>query len=74
MHGGATNGLPPQHVAHGGAERNHRQAAHDANLRARESCLLALEAEHAVVLVPRVLVQGHKLLQLQNTLRVYPYA
>ena len=50
---GCTGGLrwrAPQHVARCGAERDHREAAHDADLR------LALEAEHAVVLLGLILV------------------
>ena len=42
---------PAQHVPRGGAEGGHREAAHDARLRAREPAFLALEAELAVVLV-----------------------
>jgi hypothetical protein len=57
---GADNGEPPQHVARGGAERDHRQAAHDAGLRARAPCGLTLEAEaehHAVVLATFTLLR-----------------
>ena len=32
---GAYDGEPPQHVARGGAERDHREVAHDAGLRTR---------------------------------------
>ena len=39
---GAYDGEPPQHVARGGAERDHREAAHDAGLRARAPPGLAL--------------------------------
>ena len=41
----AYDGEPPQHVARGGAERDHREAAHDAGLRARAPRVLALEAD-----------------------------
>ena len=48
---GADDREPAQHVPRGGAEGGHREAAHDARLRAREPTLLALEAELTVVLV-----------------------
>ena len=40
---GADDGQTTQHVARSGAERDHREAAHDARLRTREPCLLALD-------------------------------
>ena len=60
---GADDGEPPQHVARGGAERHHREAAHDAGLRARAPRVLALEAEHAVVLLGHALGDGVRELQ-----------
>ena len=48
---GADDCEPAQHLPRGGAEGGHREAAHDARLRAREPTLLALEAELTVVLV-----------------------
>ena len=48
---GADDREPTQHLPRGGAEGGHREAAHDARLRAREPTLLALEAELTVVLV-----------------------
>ena len=60
---GADDGEPPQHVARGGAERHHREAAHDAGLRARAPRVLALEAEHAVVLLGHALGDGVRKLQ-----------
>ena len=46
---GADDGEPAQHMPRGGAEGSHREAAHDARLRAREPAFLALETELAVV-------------------------
>ena len=46
---GADDGQPAQHVARGGAERDHREAARDTRLRAREprlSSLLKPSTEH----------------------------
>ena len=60
---GADDGEPPQHVARGGAEPDHREAAHVAGLRARAPRVLALEAEHAVVLLGHALGDGVRKLQ-----------
>jgi hypothetical protein len=51
-------------VARGGAERDHRGAAHDAGLRARAPPGLALEAEHVVVLLGHTL--GNVIRELQE--------
>ena len=48
---GADDCEPAQHMPRGGAEGGHREAAHNAHLRARTPPFLALEAELAVVLV-----------------------
>ena len=46
---GADDCEPAQHLPRGGAQCSHREAAHDARLRAREPAFLALEAELTVV-------------------------
>ena len=51
----AYDGEPAQHVARRRAERDHREAAHDARLRARAPHHLALEAQLAVVLLRHAL-------------------
>ena len=55
------DGQSMQHVARSGAQRDRREAAHDARHRAREPCLLALGARHAVVLVGHALGDVDKL-------------
>ena len=47
---GADDGEPAQHMLRSGAEGSHREAAHDARLRAREPTSLALEAELTVTI------------------------